>query len=68
MMAFVHIDDAGAATVAALTAEPEEQPRKDRLMSQPVNDGAGAARNVVGIRGAISSNVKLPDHAARSIG
>jgi hypothetical protein len=28
----------------------------------------GAARNVVGIRGAISSNVKLPDHAARSIG
>jgi pimeloyl-ACP methyl ester carboxylesterase len=40
MMAFVHIDDAGAATVAALTAEPEEQPRKDRLMSQPVNDGA----------------------------
>jgi hypothetical protein len=30
--------------------------------------GQGAARNVVGIRGAISSNVKLPDHAARSIG
>jgi glutathione S-transferase len=28
----------------------------------------GAARNVVGIRGAISSNVKLSDHAARSIG
>lgn len=40
MMALVHIDDAGAATVAALTAEPEEQLRKDRLMSQPVNDGA----------------------------
>ena len=28
----------------------------------------GAARNVVGIRGTISSNVKLSDHAARSIG
>jgi transcription elongation GreA/GreB family factor len=32
------------------------------------DEADGAARNVVGIRGAISSNVKLPDHAARSIG
>jgi hypothetical protein len=30
--------------------------------------GAGAVRNVVGIRcGAISSDIKLSDHAARSI-
>jgi hypothetical protein len=50
------------------TVEPTARIAKASDLVLTAEVAAGAARNVVGIRGAISSNVKLPDHAARSIG
>jgi len=58
-MAIVGLSATGTPLNMAQTLDIRDKP----LLSQ-----TGAARGVVGIRCAISSNLKLPDQAARSIG
>jgi hypothetical protein len=47
---------------------PPSNPAAHAVANGEADIGMGAARGVVGIRCAISSNLKLPDQAARSIG
>jgi hypothetical protein len=48
--------------------EQEPQPFSDHKTRKILVRELGAVRKVVGIRGAISSNLRLSDQAARSIG